>query len=260
MAITKQQIAFGQVMHNRLTPKCNKFIYNIYYIAVPLSEINTLLLPRNKFAPLSFYDKDHGLCDGSSLEKWAREILNDYGITSADGEITLICMPRVLGYVFNPVSFWVCHDKQGNIRAILYEVHNTFGERHTYICAHKDQKIITPNETLIGDKIFHVSPMLERNGHYKFRFKMDNKNLGIWIDYHDKSGVKTLETCLTAHLETMSKKAKRKAFWAYPLVTLKAIILIHWQALKILSKGIPYLSKPPQKDQKVSSTSNLKKI
>jgi len=149
------QLLTGKVMHGRLFPKRNNFTYGIYYLTIPLSKLGNLQIAHNRFAPLSFYDRDHGNCDGSDLESWARTILNDHNLDKANGDITLICMPRIFGYVFNPVSFWLCHDKKKNLRAVLCEVHNTFGERHTYICSHKDQRPITEKDCK-GRKIWRL--------------------------------------------------------------------------------------------------------
>ena len=247
-------------MHGRLFPKRNNFTYGIYYLALPLSKLKNLPIARNRFAPLSFYDRDHGHCNRTDLESWARTILTDYNINKADGEITLLCMPRVFGYVFNPVSFWLCHDRKGNIRAVLCEVHNTFGERHTYICAHDDQSHIAHNDTLTGKKTFHVSPLLKREGHYDFRFDLRDNKCAIWIDFFDGEDKKQLMTSLTGQLEPMDKANLSRAFWRYPLVTFKAVILIHWQALKLMTKGIKYISRPPQKPEHTSGTNNLTKL
>lgn len=254
------QLMFGKVMHSRLFPKKNSFTYGIYYIALPLSLLNSMSLPYNRMGALSFHDRDHGDCDGSNLEHWARHILDDYGLDSANGEITLVCMPRVFGYVFNPVSFWLCYDKQDNVRAVLCEVHNTFGERHTYLCAHDDQRPITEWDTLKGEKLFHVSPLLKREGHYEFRFDLREEKFGVWIDLFNEDGKKQLVTSLIGKLKPMSKTTLREAFWRYPLVTLKAIFLIHWQAAKLLIKGIKYISRPEQKPERVSATQNLTKM
>lgn len=259
MGISEPQIFFGQVMHGRLFPKRNNFTYGIYYLAIPLSKLTALPIAYNRFAALSFYDRDHGHCDGRDLETWARSMLTQYGFNDVDGDITLICMPRVFGYVFNPVSFWLCHDKQGNIRAVLCEVHNTFGERHTYLCAHHDHRSITPQDKLKGEKIFHVSPMLEREGHYQFRFDVKEEKLSIWIDFFDAEDNKQLVTSLNGKLTPMNAQSLRKAFWVYPLITFKAIILIHWQAAKLLAKGIKYIPRPAQKSEKISTTHNLTK-
>ena len=254
------RLFFGRVMHGRLLPKRNRFAYKIYYLAFPLSQIGTLPIARNRFAPLSFYDRDHGRCDGSSLEDWARGILAGYNIKEADGEIRLVCMPRVLGYVFNPVSFWLCYDKQENLRAVLCEVHNTFGERHTYLCAHENHRPVTSRDILRGRKLFHVSPSLKREGHYEFRFDAQREKFGIWIDFFYSGGEKQLVTSLTGSLEPMNAGTLRKAFWVYPLVTFKAIVLIHWQALRLLVKGVEYFPKPQQNREHVSATDHLTKM
>ena len=259
MGVTPQ-IFTGKVMHGRLFPKKNAFTYGIYYLGIPLSQIRQLPIAYNRFAAMSFYDSDHGPCDGSNLESWARTILADYNLDKANGEITLICMPRIFGYVFNPVSFWLCEDKDQNLRAVLCEVHNTFGERHTYICAHEDQRPITEKDILKGKKIFHVSPFLKREGHYEYRFDRRNNKYGVWIDFFNAEGKKQLVTSLIGKFEPMNKANLQKAFWKHPLVTFKAITLIHWQALKIISKGIKYISKPKQRDEKISATNNLTKL
>jgi len=254
------QIFFGKVMHARLFPKKNAFKYGIYYLTLPLSKLKNLPIAHNRFAPLSFYDRDHGAYDGGDLENWARDILKTHNIDNADGEITLMCMPRILGYVFNPVSFWICKDTDNQIRAVLCQVQNTFGEHHTYICAHKDQSPIQSDDTLKGQKLFHVSPFLQRDGHYTFRFDMTDNQFSAWIDFYDENNNKQLVTSLIGTNENMNKKTIRKAFWKHPLVTFKAIMLIHWQALKLLIKGITYIPKPKQKEQKVSDTDNLTKM
>lgn len=254
------QLFFGKVMHGRLFPKLNSFTYKIYYLTFLLSQMSTIPIARNRFAPLSFYDRDHGRCDGSSLENWARGILADYNIKEASGEIKLVCMPRVMGYVFNPVSFWLCYDKQESLRAVLCEVHNTFGERHTYLCAHDDRRPVTSQDILRGKKVFHVSPSLKREGYYEFCFDVRGEKLGIWIDFFYSEGKRQLVTSLVGSLESMNAKTLRKAFWVYPLVTFKAIALIHWQAMKLLVKGVGYIPKPRQNSKHVSATDNLIKI
>jgi len=253
------KILFGRVMHARLIPKKNAFNYGIYYLSIPLNQLKNLPIAYNKFGLLSFYDNDHGSCDGGDLEVWVREILSNFKINNVT-DITLICMPRVMGYVFNPVSFWVCRDSDQNIRAVLCEVHNTFGEKHTYICAHTDHAPIQDKDILKGEKLFHVSPFLKREGHYDFQFNITDDDLKIDINFFNADGDKQLLTYLKGDFEVMDKSSLRKAFWQYPLVTFKAIILIHWQALKIISKGIKYISKPEQKPIMLSGTNNLKKM
>ena len=172
----------------------------------------------------------------------------------------LITMPRVLGYVFNPVSFYLCLDADKGLSAVIAEVHNTFGEQHSYLCAKSDHAPIQSHEWLEAEKLFHVSPFLEREGNYRFRFSLQENTLGIWIDYFDKEKNKQLLTSLTGRFEPLTKWSLRKAFWSHPLVTLKTIMFIHWHALKLLRKRIRYIRKPKQYEDKISVTSNLTKM
>lgn len=249
-------------MHKRFFPKVNEFNYGIYYIALPLSkiskEIETRSLKYNRWGLLSFYNKDHGNRDGADLNDWARRILSSHGVDKADGDIILVTMPRVLGYVFNPVSFWLCLDQAQKLRAVICEVNNTFGESHSYICAHDDQAEITADGFIEGDKFFHVSPFLERDGGYQFRFAYQNDKMGAWIDYFADNGKKQLVTVLTGKFVDLNQSSSAKAFWRYPLVTLKSILLIHWQAVKLFTKGTEYVSKPLQQGVKVTRGRTMK--
>lgn len=253
MGVNSVQLLTGTVMHKRLLPKVHAFHYGIYYVALPLSKLNNMALAYNHFAPLSFYDKDHGARDGSSLESWARDLLKQYQI-EADGDITLVTMPRVLGYVFNPVSFWLCRDKEKQLRAVLCEVHNTFGEQHTYLCAPQDRRVITGAGSLFAEKLFHVSPFLKREGDYEFKFDIEGDQFSVVINFRNEAGHKQLVTSLVGTLQPLSKTSLRFVFWRYPLVTFKAVAMIHWHALKLVAKRIKYIAKPIQKDQKTSST------
>ncbi|MDX2073445.1 MAG: DUF1365 domain-containing protein [Alphaproteobacteria bacterium] len=247
------QIYTAKVMHKRLFPKINQFTYGVYYLALPLPA------PKLPSRLLSFHEKDHGARDGSSSQAWARNILVDYGIGDNVQYITLVTMPRVLGYVFNPVSFFLCLDDERKLRAVICEVHNTFSEQHSYLCARADHAPISPDEWLSADKLFHVSPFLPREGNYKFRFALAGEQLGIWIDYYDKENNKQLITTLTGKLTRLNATSLRHAFWSHPLVTFKVITLIHWQAVKLMSKGIRYIVKPSQRDETISATCDLTK-
>ena len=130
----------------------------------------------------------------------------------------------------------------------------TRSEQHAYLCAKADHAPIEADDWLEAEKLFHVSPFLERSGHYRFRFLLQNNKLGIWIDYFDKEKNKQLLTSLTGSLAPLNSASLRKAFWSHPLVTLKTVLLIHWQALKLLKKRIRYIPKPKQYEEKISST------
>lgn len=248
MGVTPQ-ILTAKIMHKRFFPKVNSFIYGAYYLCLPLSKLykaETLShLTVNRFGLLSFYEKDHGSRNGS-LEVWIRNILIEHSLNDTVDDIMLICMPRVLGYVFNPVSFWLCLDKNDSLRAVLCEVNNTFGETHNYLCLPKTTDVIQNDDWLEAEKLFHVSPFLNREGHYKFRFSRTDNKLGIWIDFYNADNQKQLVTSLIGALQPLTQQSLRTVFFKYPLITLKTIFLIHWQALKLMAKGIKYICKPKQ--------------
>lgn len=251
--MVESKIFAAKTMHKRLTPKENKFVYGVYYLALPLSKLENLKLLR----PLtSFKIKDHGARDGSDLKSWVSNILKNHKISEID-EIILVAMPRILGYVFNPVSFWLCLDKQGRLKAVLAEVNNTFGETHSYLCTNEDNSEIKPEDIFAGEKLFHVSPFLEREGSYQFRFDYQKDKLGIWIDYYNKEGEKVLLTNLTGKMKELNRISLLKHFLRYPLVTFKVISLIHYQAIKLMIKGIKYICKPKQKEVRFSKVTKM---
>lgn len=245
------QIYTAKVMHKRLFPKENVFSYGVYYLVLPLPAD-----PVPGFVT-GFHAKDVGRRDGSDPLPWVREILADYGINENVTCIILVTMPRVFGYVFNPVSFYLCLDGVGALRVVVCEVHNTFGEQHRYVCANPDGSAITPDSFLRAEKVFHVSPFLDRSGHYRFRFDLKKDTLGIWIDYYDAQQKKQVITSLMGAFSPLTPGALRRAFWRHPLVPLKSICLIHWQALKLVTKGIRYILKPRPMAQKNTATHGI---
>lgn len=260
MELNTLQLLRAKVMHKRLWPKVNRFTYGIYYLALPLHQLDQLQdgwrRGYNRPALVSFHDRDHGPRDGSPLLPWIRTILQNHNLNEVDGPVVLMCMPRVLGYVFNPVSFWLCHDRAGQLRAVLCEVNNTFGETHSYLCRHGDGRPLGEADDLRAEKVFHVSPFLPREGDYQFRFSCARQSFGVWIDYFAKNGQLQLATSVLGQLVPLDRRSLRRAFWGTPLLTLRAIFLIHWQALKLLAKGIRYVPKPNQLAPRLSQTLN----
>lgn len=252
------QVFNARVMHRRYFPRVNAFTYSVYYIALPLSSLSSLsgswLFACNRAALFSFHAKDHGARDGSDLAAWAESIFRRNGMDVPGGEIMLVTMPRVFGFVFNPVSFWLCHDPAGRLRAMIAEVNNTFGETHAYLCIPADGEEITPRTMMRAQKLFHVSPFLERKGDYDFRINSSGASLGLWIDYYNENGEKQLATALTGRLQPFSAAALLHAFAMVPFVTLKTVLLIHWQAIMLALKKIAYIDKPPQKRIRTSKT------
>lgn len=245
MAINKA-LVFANVMHARQRPKKHVFNYGVFYLYFVLDEISRLstsLFSVNRLNLFSFYEKDYGPRDGTSLSAWIHKILTEYNVTEANGAVRLLTLPRLFGYAFNPVSFWLCFDQKNKLRAVLSEVSNTFGEHHSYLCFHDDHRPIEPRDWLEAKKVFHVSPFLHVIGHYRFRFRCDEKNVNININYYDNNGL-MLATSVNGQAESLTTNQLLKGFLRYPLVTFKVIFLIHMQAIRLLLKGAGYKPKP----------------
>jgi DUF1365 family protein len=240
------QILFGRVFHARRRPARHAFAYPVFFLRVPLSSMagaSRGIFSVDRWNLLALMARDHGPRDGSPLEPWVRARLAEAGVRGADGEITLQAFPRVLGYVFNPVSFFHCHGRDGTLRAVLCEVSNTFGERHNYLLAHPDGRPIEARDRLRADKVFHVSPFCEVEGHYRFRFAGDAGRQFAQIDYHDRDG-KLLVTAIEGEARPVDAASLARAFLGYPLMTAGVVARIHWQALRLWLRRVPWFSKP----------------
>ncbi len=255
------QLCFGRVRHARLRPARNSFAYATYYVRLPLRSLSQAsfgcaLFSRNRFNLLSFHDADHG--DGKgALAGWIDQLLRAEGIADADGELWLQTMPRVLGFVFNPVSFWFCHRADGALRAVLCDVRNTFGERHFYLL--DTGAAIDNGAELRARKVFHVSPFCRVEGGYRFRFfRVMRTRSGLpaectlaAIDYDDEAGP-VLQTSLSGTAAPLTAANCARAFLGYPLMTFGVVARIHLQALRLWLRRVPFFSKPPSPPQKVT--------
>ena len=249
-------IIHGEIMHRRRRPVGNAFTYPAFCLAMPLSRIRELTrlgITHNRSGLVSFFDRDHGERDGAPLEPWIRRVLAVENV-AADGEIVLYAFPRMLGYVFNPVTFWVCHDHDGGVRAVLCEVCNTFGERHNYLLAHPDNRALRSGETVACRKAFHVSPFCEIKGGYRFRFIFGPDRWLARIDYYDREGIDSalLETAIAGTSVPLSPATVRGLLWRYRWFTLGVIARIHWQAVKLWAKRVPYIPKPAPPAQRTT--------
>ncbi len=235
-------LGFGCVRHTRLRPARHAFSYPTYFLMLPLRSLAAQgpgELARNRFAAISFYDKDHGDGRANALQ-WLDELLIREHILDASGEIWLHCYPRVLGYAFKPVSFWYCHRPDGSLRAIVVEVNNTFGEKHLYLLDHAKL-----GQEITADKVFHVSPFCNIEGQYRFRFmsSADRSRTVARIDYDDAQGA-LINTSVSGQLQKLNRASVRKALFSYGAMTLGVIARIHWQAMKLFFKRVPFFSKP----------------
>ena len=235
----------GSVRHARLRPRQHAFSYPTYFLMLPMRRLRAepdAALPRNRRAIVSFHDRDHGDGRADALA-WIEELLAREGVREADGEIWLHCYPRVLGYVFKPVSFWYCHRRDGSLAAIVVEVNNTFGERHCYLLTGD----LAWGREAQATKVFHVSPFCKVEGRYRFRFLRtlhdDAEHTLVSIDHDDASGP-LLRTSVSGQLEPLTPTGVRRAFFGMPLMTLGIIARIHWQALQLWIKRVPWHRKP----------------
>ncbi len=241
-------VCFGAVMHERHVQAHNRFIYPTAFLRLPLSRLATLrapLLGIERGNVFSFRNRDHGARDGSPLLPWIQTLLRAQGLAElCDGEIVLQTMPRIFGFVFNPVSFWFCHDRAGALRVVLAEVSNTFGERHNYLVHHPDQRPIVAGDELRATKCFHVSPFFPVRGEYRFRFEQRGAVHAVSIDLWDGSELQ-LSTRLSGRAQALDGGAMRKWLARQPFMTLGVVARIHWQALRLALRRVSFFRKPP---------------
>ena len=236
----------GVVRHRRLRPSVHAFAYPTYFLMLPMRSLRrqpSAVLARNRFGLLSFHDKDHGDGRADALA-WLDEVLLNEGVLDvsdeAGGEVWLHTYPRVLGYAFMPVSFWHCQRADGSLAAVVVEVNNTFGERHCYLLTGPQ---LAYGRELQARKVFHVSPFCDVQGGYRFRFMRTADRTVARVDHDDDAGP-LLQTSVSGHLQALTGPALRAAFFGMPLMTLGVILRIHWHAIQLWLKRVPFFSKP----------------
>ena len=229
----------GTVTHRRFKPKRHFFSYKTFSILFDLDELEDLekkvsIFSLNKFNLFSFYNKDHGDRDGKDLKNWVISNLKKYNIGFNISQIKLLCFPRIFGYVFNPLSIFYCYNNNKELKVILYEVKNTFNEQHTYIFpVDKSNKIIKQ----FCNKKFYVSPFMEMETAYNFRLVEPKETLSIFIKQSDQEGT-LLSACQIGIKEKISTKKLFKNFIKHPMMTVKIIMAIHFEALRLWRKGV----------------------
>ena len=243
----------GVVTHTRFKPVKHFLKYKTFSFYIDLDEIKKLdndnpIFSYNRFNIFSFYDKDHGDRDGKALKVWVLENLKKFNINENINKIKLLCYPRIFGYVFNPLSVFYCYEDY-LLKAVFYEVKNTFNEQHTYIFKVKDNKIEQKCK-----KKFYVSPFMNMDTYYNFRLLNPNEKLSVSIKQTDKEDV-VLKAVQTGIRKEFTFKQLIINFFRYPLMSIKIISAIHFEALLLWKKGAIYR----KRDKKIKNNLSYEK-
>ncbi|UMA64962.1 DUF1365 domain-containing protein [Roseivivax marinus] len=235
----------GRTWHGRRGAIRNAFAYSVDYVLLDAEApvAAPLNFSRNRRNIASVQDRDHGGPPGAGRgPSWAREVLRAHQVR-AEGPLLLLTQPRLLGHVFNPVSFWLAHDHIDRLVAVIAEVSNTFGDRHSYLCVHPESRPIRTSDVLQAQKIFHVSPFQPVEGTYRFRFSITAERVAIRIDYGDGADGGLVAT-LAGPRRPLSSGALLRAMLRRPFGSRRVLALIHWQAIKLWWKGAVYRARP----------------
>ena len=235
-----------EVMHRRTRPRAYEFRYRVFSLLLDIDRIDDTakrlrLLSHNRFNLLTVRDRDHGPRDGSALRPWIDRQLAAAGLPDAGADVRLLCMPRVLGYGFDPLSVWYCRDRTGTLRAVLYEVKNTFGDQHGYLMPVAANRSGPVDHAF--DKRFHVSPLIGMAARYRIRTEMPGETLAVLIREDDTDG-EFLVATQTGTRAPLTDAALLRLFFAIPLMGLKVIAAIHWQAIRSLLRGVRFHRRP----------------
>lgn len=241
----------GYTTHARRGGIRNAFRYGVDYVLIdPASAQGPRLFSRNRWNLASVWDRDHGGCPrrGQGVD-WAAKVFRTAGLPTEGLRILLLTQPAFLGYIFNPVSFWLAYEGDA-LRAVIAEVSNTFGDRHSYLCAREGFQPISAQTPLEAQKIFHVSPFQEVAGGYRFTFDVTEHRIAIRIAH--ENGPEGVIATLIGDLAPLSNRGLIRAALSRPMGALRTIALIYWQALKLKLKGARYRTRPTPPEQEVS--------
>ncbi len=242
----------GAVMHRRLLAPEYRFRYRYRAVLLDLDDLpaldaRTRLFAYNRRGPVSLHDADYGPRDGSPLRPWVDGVLRERGL-AADGRVLLLTVPRVLGHAFNPLSVWYCLDRDEQPRAVLCEVHNTFGEAYTYLLHRDGEPLAFPIHSQ-ATKVFHVSPFLPLDGEYRFRLSEPAEHIAVSIGYHGPEG-RRLAASQTGERRPLTDAALARLL-TLPPPGWRALAGIHWQALKIYLRGGKYHPRPEPPEERI---------
>lgn len=245
-----------RVMHRRRVAPLYRFVYQIFSVLFDIDQLDALhqrhrLFSHNCFNVFSFHDADHGRGEADGLRRWADEICATQGIALDGGRIRLLAQPRMFGWAFNPVSFWYCEHADGTLRAVIAEVRNTFGEKHSYLLSSASLAegaasagLPLPYDRMLEkEKCFHVSPLFDLVGRYHFKFGEPGDSLAVQLN-ETREGVPLIDTAMAGQARPFSDAEILRQVVRMPVQALKVLAGIHWQALKIWLRGAQFHKKP----------------
>jgi DUF1365 family protein len=254
MSMLVSSLYHTRIFHRRRRPRKHKLSYGAFFLLLDLDELDLMhrrlkWFSSNSFNIFSFYDRDHGPGTNEPLRPWIESYLAQAGVDLEGGSIQALCMPRIFGYVFNPITVYYCYHRDGQMQAVLYEVSNTFGQRHSYLFSVDDAANGLLQHSC--DKRLFVSPFIEVAGGYKFSLRRPAKELYLHIRQFDADGP-LLDAWVNGEKAHVSDRNLLVCLLRYPLLTLKVIGGIHWEALKIWLKGIRTVSRPEAPSEPVT--------
>jgi len=238
----------GDVMHARLKPVGHRFTYRVMSLLIDLDRLTeadglSFLFGVNRRALFGFYERDHGPRDGSSLRAHAERLLREHGVDLSKGRILLLCYPRVLGYVFNPLSVYYCYDQDGDLAGLIYEVRNTFGETHSYVCPVRPEDRSAAGIRQTEEKAFYVSPFIAMNMRYHFHLTPPAEEVKLRIIETDADGP-LLAATFAGRRRPLTTNELLADLFRLPWVMAKVIGGIHFEALRLWLKGVPLQARP----------------
>ena len=247
----------GSVIHERFSPKQHKLKYNLFSMFIDLDDLDFLdrnlwLFSVNKFNLVSFNYKDYG--NGSkNLKNYVLEKIRNSNCKTKSSKVYLLTMPRIFGYVFNPLSVYFCYDQDNVLCALLYEVSNTFGEKHDYVFHVDDPDKGYYLHTCA--KSFYVSPFLEMDLVYKFKIRPPTQLYSLLIDVFKEEKI-VLRASQKQKFIELTEATLLKAILTYPFMTLKVILGIHFEALILLLKGVVFIPRTSQAEERNKAINN----
>ncbi len=258
MSPGRSAIYEGHVVHQRLAPRRHRLRYGLFQILFDIDELPDLdrrlrWFSHNRLNVFSVFDRDHGDGRAGPLRDYVEATLAAAGVDIVGGRIELLCMPRMFGHVFNPISIYWCHRADGGLAAMLYEVSNTFGQRHSYLIP------VRPDDTggalrQSCDKALHVSPFMDMAMTYDFAITTPGETISTSVNGRTRDGAPMITANFSGDRHALTDARLLRALAMYPLMTLKVVVAIHWEALKLLAKGLKLRPEPEHPANAISVT------